>query len=95
MPSPIIKLAVDVHNRHNKRGFLEEAKRILPQLEEINASFIEALFDDNDKRSYMAIYHHFKQQWDYQVEWFLRNVKPKHLILNVYLFEELYKPRNL
>jgi hypothetical protein len=93
MASVVIRPRFDVRNREYKRKFTAEARKILPLLWEINDNFINDLFDEENSADYMDLYYWYKAKWEDACEYFIRNGKAVHCMINTKLFENLYKPQ--
>ena len=86
MISPRYKLS----NRADKRLFNQEAQKVLKPLMTIEATFFDFLFDENQKWSYRALFHVFKDQYAETAEKLSKGKKMLEVDLDYFI--ENYKP---
>ena len=77
-------------NRAEKRLFNQEANKVLKPLMQIEATFFDYLFDENQKWSYRALFHVFKDQYAQAAERLSKGKKMLEVDLDYFI--ENYKP---
>lgn len=93
MDSAIIPI-VPLNNRHAKRKFERDAKRIMMPLEEVNTGFTYHLFsDDNPNVSYNGLYQQYLTLWYQTIDEVVKLYKFKYAGIDRLWFERQYKPK--
>lgn len=79
-------------SRSAKRGYGGESEKVINDFEEINTSFLLALFNENVQASYNDIYTFYLGLWIQTCEWYMYNNKLTYCIIDTDWFANNYKP---
>lgn len=90
IPQPITTDLVPV-NRHQKKLFYNELEKIAPRIKEVEDSFIEKLFGDNDV-SYDELYKIHLLWYQRNVGYIMSHIKPKVFQINKSYFSQMFAP---
>lgn len=80
-------------SRSAKRGYGGESEKVINDFEDINTSFLLALFNENVEASYNEIYTFYLDLWIKTCEWYMYNNKLNYCVIDTEWFAENYKPR--
>lgn len=87
----LLRLRKEVSNRYDRRHVVKEKEKLIRVLSVVEKSFYQTLFSKNEY-DYKSVYNIYLEDFQFNIEYIQKILKPKFFDVNEFYFTQLFKP---